>query len=46
VKDKNRLTYSAITPEILAALRGALGEEVVSTHPDKLTECAEDASHT
>lgn len=35
-----------LTPEVIAVLREVLGDEVVSTHPDKLNECAEDASHT
>lgn len=35
-----------LTPEALAALRCVLGEDVVSTHPEKLAQCAEDASHT
>ncbi len=46
VADDRRLSYHPITPDILEALRDALGDESVSTHPDKLAECAEDASHT
>lgn len=44
--DEGRLSYQPVTPDILTALRDALGDEAVSTHPDKLVACAEDASHT
>lgn len=38
--------YQRLTPEVLSALRHALGDQAVSTHSEKLAECAEDASHT
>lgn len=44
--DEFRPSYQPMTPEILAALRDALGDAAVSTLPEKLDECAEDASHT
>ncbi|WP_211334856.1 FAD-binding oxidoreductase [Desulfosoma caldarium] len=38
--------YQRLTPEILSALRHALGDQAISVHAEKLAEYAEDASHT
>ncbi|MEJ5347832.1 MAG: FAD-linked oxidase C-terminal domain-containing protein [Desulfosoma sp.] len=35
-----------MTTKAMAALRQALGDDIVSVHPEKLAACAEDASHT
>ncbi|MGQ9669872.1 MAG: FAD-binding oxidoreductase [Desulfosoma sp.] len=35
-----------LTSEALAALRHVLGQDLVSTDPEKLAQCSQDASHT
>ncbi len=43
---QNGSRLQRVTTQVMAALRQALGDDIVSVHPEKLAACAEDASHT